>query len=81
MNSQKRTEIAGLTIVKKLLNQSGGFDDTVKFDWQPMELFENKRCPGVSVTVCGNPTECVLSIVQLKLCSLLKRGLQYPPRQ
>ena len=30
-----------MTKVKKLINQSGSFEDTAKIDWQPMELFED----------------------------------------
>ena len=43
MNRQKRTEIAWMTTMKKLINQSGSFENTAKFNWQPMELFENRR--------------------------------------
>ena len=44
-NGQKRTEIARMTTVKKLISESGTFENTVKFNWQPMELFKNRRCP------------------------------------
>ena len=33
-NRQKRTEIAWMTTVKKLINQSGSLENTVKFNWQ-----------------------------------------------
>ena len=39
MNRRKRTEIAWMTTAKKLVNQSGTFENTPKFNWQPMELF------------------------------------------
>ena len=35
MNSQRRTKIARMTPVMKLINKSGSFEDKVKFDWQP----------------------------------------------
>ena len=41
INRQKRTEIAWMITVKKLINQSGSFESTAKFKGQPMELFEN----------------------------------------
>ena len=44
MNRQQRTKIAGMTIAKKLINQSGSFEDKAIFDWQPMELWEIPVC-------------------------------------
>ena len=48
--------------MKKLINQSGHFEDAVKFNWQPMELLENGRCLFGSIT--DNPSKCVLDILQ-----------------
>ena len=42
MSRQKRTKVTGMTIVKKLVNQSGSFEDTAKFNWEPMESLENR---------------------------------------
>ena len=53
-----------MTTVKKLVNKSGGFEDAVKFNWEPMESFENRKCPCVFVTVCVNPSKCVLTSLQ-----------------
>ena len=50
--------------MKKLINKSGHFDDTMKLDWQPMESFVNWRCQCVSVTVCDNLSKCILDILQ-----------------
>ena len=47
MNSQIRTKLIGMIVMKKLINQSGAFEDVVKFN-QPMELFEKRRGPCVS---------------------------------
>ena len=55
---QLRAKVTGMTIVKKLVNYSGSFEDTAKFNWEPMESFENRRCPCVFVTVCDNPSQC-----------------------
>ena len=33
-NRQKRTEIAGMTTVKKLIKKNGGFENIAKFNWQ-----------------------------------------------
>ena len=41
------------------------FENTMKFDWKPVGLFENRRCPCLSVTVCDNPSKCVLNTLQL----------------
>ena len=61
MSRQKRTKVTGMTIVKKLVNWSGSFEDTAKFNCEPMESFENGRCLCVFVTVCDNPSKCVLN--------------------
>ena len=64
MNRQKRTKIAGMTTVKKLTKQSESFDDRAKFDWQPMELFKNRRYLCVSIKVCYNLHKCVLDTLE-----------------
>ena len=51
MNRQKRYQIDWLTTMKKLINQSGSFENTAKCIWQLMELFKNGKCPGVSIAV------------------------------
>ena len=43
----KSPKIAGIANVKKLINQSGCFEDTAKFYWQTKELLENMRCLSV----------------------------------
>ena len=35
-----------------------------KFKWLPIESFKNRRCPCIFVTVCNNPSECVLNTLQ-----------------
>ena len=30
--------------MKKLVNWSGGLEDAVKFNWEPIQPFENRRC-------------------------------------
>ena len=49
---------------QKPVNQSGGFEDTAKFNWEPMVSLENRRCPYVFVTVCDNPSKCLLNTLQ-----------------
>ena len=49
MSRHKRTKVTGMATVKRLVNYSGSFEDTTKFNWEPMESF-------VFVTVCGNPS-------------------------
>ena len=44
----------------------------MKFNWEPIESFENRRCPCVFVTVCDNPSKCVL---KLDYCNSLFRKL------
>ena len=62
MSRQKRTKVTGVITVKKpRVNKSGSFEDTAKFNWEPMESFENRRCLCVFVTVCDNPGKCVLN--------------------
>ena len=63
MNRQKRTKIAGIAIVKKLVNQSGCFENAKKIDWKPMESFRNRRC-FVSISVCDNPSKSILDTLQ-----------------
>ena len=41
-NTQMRAEIVLMTTVKKLKHQSGCFENTPKFNWQPMEFFQNR---------------------------------------
>ena len=53
-----------MTTVKNLINQNCSFEDAAKFVLQPMELFENWRCPEVSITVYDNLSECVLNRLQ-----------------
>ena len=53
-----------MTTLKKFVNKSGSFEDIAKFNWKPIELFENRICPCVFVTVCGNPRKCVLNTLQ-----------------
>ena len=62
---QARVGAEWMTIVKKLLNESGHFEETVKFNWEPMELFVNRRCLCVFVPVCDNPIKCVLNTMWL----------------
>ena len=38
MNRQMRAEIVWVTTVKKFINQSGCFENTLKFNWQPMSF-------------------------------------------
>ena len=64
MNKQKRTKIAAMTTLKKVIYQSGSFEDKVIFEWQPMGLFKNRRCPLVSVAVYDNPSYGVSSTLQ-----------------
>ena len=45
-------------------NQSGSFEDTAKFNWDPVESFENRRCQCIFVTVCDNPGKCVFNTLQ-----------------
>ena len=33
--------------MKKLVDQSGSFEHTTKFNWESMESFETRRCPCV----------------------------------
>ena len=40
--------------MKKLVNYSDSFEDTAKFNWEPMESFTNRKSPCVFVTVCDN---------------------------
>ena len=63
MSRQKRTKVTGMTSVKKLVIQSGGLENAAKLNWEPMESFEN-RCLCVFVTVCDNPSKCVLNTLQ-----------------
>ena len=53
-----------MTTVKKLVNSSGGFEDAAKFNWEPLESFENRRCLCIFVTVCDNPGKGVLNTLQ-----------------
>ena len=46
--------------MKKLVNLSGGFEDAAKFNWNSMESFEQEMLC-VFVTVCDNPSKCVLN--------------------
>ena len=55
------------------------FEDTAKLNWEPMEKFKNRRCPCVFVTVCDNPSKCVLNTLKfahVELNRLLKRELK-----
>ena len=64
---QKRItgKIAGMTSEKKLINQSGCFDDEAVFNWQLMKYFENRRCLCVSITVCvTNPKKYILNTLE-----------------
>ena len=61
---QKSTKVTEKTAVKKLVNLSGSFEDTAKFSYEPMESFENSRYPCVFVTVCDNPSTCILNTLQ-----------------
>ena len=65
---------------KETSKLSGSFENTAKFDWQPMELLENGRCLCVAITICDNASKCVLkkngSLGTLKRDRLLKRELQ-----
>ena len=38
-NEKTGAEIAWVTTVKKLINQSGNYENTPKSNWQPMEFF------------------------------------------
>ena len=58
----KNTAISWIATVKKIINQSGSFENTEKWQRQPMKLFKNRRCP--SIAVCYNPTKCVLNTMQ-----------------
>ena len=40
--------------------------EKAKFNWEPMELFENRRCLCVFVTVCDTPSKCVLNTLQVE---------------
>ena len=64
VSRQKRTKVTGMTTVKNLVNKGGHFEDAAKFSWEPMESFENRRCPCVFLTVCDNPSKCVLNTLQ-----------------
>ena len=64
-SSRKRTKVTGMTSVKKLVNLSVHFTDAAKLNWEPMELFENRRYLTVFVTVCDNLSKCVLNTLQL----------------
>ena len=66
MSRQKRTKVTVITTVKKLVNKSGSFEDTSKFNWKPMKLFENRRCLCVFVAVCDNASKCVLNTLQFE---------------
>ena len=54
-NTQKRTEIAGLTTMDLNMIQRGSFEDCAGFSWELMELFDNRTCLCVSITVCDKP--------------------------
>ena len=58
---QNKSKVTGMVTVKKLINESSGFEDVAKFNWEPMELFTNRRCPCAYVTVCDNHSKCVLN--------------------
>ena len=46
--------------MKKLVNKSGSFEDTAKFNGEPKESFENRRYQ----CVCNNSSKCVLNKLQ-----------------
>ena len=48
----------------KPVNKSGSFENAEKFNWEPMESFENRRCLCLFVTVCDNSSKCVLNTLQ-----------------
>ena len=59
---------------------AGKFEVAALFNWQPMQFFETRRYPGVSITVYDNPSKCIwihLSLHMLKLNKRLKIDLQY----
>ena len=58
----KKNKIAGMTTVKKLVNQCGHFEDTVIFKWQTMECYEYSRCPCVSITIIKQIHKYLLNI-------------------
>ena len=60
MRRQNKSKVTGMVTVKKLINSSS-FEDAAKFNWEPIELFENRRCPCAYVTVCDNHSKCVLN--------------------
>ena len=72
---QKITKIAGMTTLKKLVNLSGSFEDTAKFNWQPMELFADVYFLQF-VTIPASVFGMYYSLCMLKLDRLLKRELQ-----
>ena len=70
ISTTKRTKTAGVTTVKKPINQSGHFEGAGVFNWQPIvESYENMRYPCVSITDCddvhaSNPSKCILDALQ-----------------
>ena len=51
-----------MTTVKKLIKW--WFEETLTFNWELKESFGNRRCLCVFVTVCDNPSKCVLNTLQ-----------------
>ena len=54
-NRQMRVEIAWVTTVRRLINQSGRFQNTPKFNWQPMEFLCQLTCQSADImsSLCG----------------------------
>ena len=63
MKRQMRTGIAWVTSVKKLVNQSAS-ENKPKFNLKPMEFFENRSRPRISIVIRSNPAKCVLNTLQ-----------------
>ena len=46
------------------MKKFGRFEDAAKFNWEQMQSFKNRRCLCLFITVCDNPSKCVLTTLQ-----------------